>query len=100
MAKIQEDDKARENRDLFQRYADARRDWDVEARDAIDFTLGNHYSSEESEALQSIGQADFTIDRIYAAIDKLKSLKLSSKFKLLPEIISAIIFLSENEDVN
>ena len=74
MAQIKEDNKARENREIFQRYADARRDWDVEARDAIDFTLGNHYSSEESEVLQSIGQADFTIDRIYAAIDKLKSL--------------------------
>ena len=74
MAQIKEDQKAKDNREIFQRYADARKDWDVEARDAIDFTLGNHYSSEESEILQSIGQADFTIDRIYAAIDKLKSL--------------------------
>jgi len=81
MAQIQEDDKARDNREIFQRYADARRDWDVEARDAIDFTLGNHYTSEESEILQSIGQADFTIDRIYAAIDKLKSLMTSRPVK-------------------
>ena len=44
MSRIKEDDKARENREIFQRYAEARRDWDVEARDAIDFTLGNHYS--------------------------------------------------------
>jgi hypothetical protein len=81
MSKIQEDSKARENREIFQRYAEARRDWDVEARDAIDFTLGNHYTSEESEILQSIGQADFTIDRIYAAIDKLKSLMTSRPVK-------------------
>jgi len=81
MSQIKEDSKARENREIFQRYADARRDWDVEARDAIDFTLGNHYSDEESEILQSIGQADFTIDRIYAAIDKLKSLMTSRPVK-------------------
>ena len=49
MAQIKEDQKAKDNREIFQRYADARKDWDVEARDAIDFTLGNHYSSEESE---------------------------------------------------
>tara|TARA_R100001463_G_scaffold8967_1_gene27045 strand:- start:3255 stop:5255 length:2001 start_codon:yes stop_codon:yes gene_type:complete len=81
MSKIQEDSKARENREIFKRYAEARRDWDVEARDAIDFTLGNHYTAEESEILQSIGQADFTIDRIYAAIDKLKSLMTSRPVK-------------------
>jgi hypothetical protein len=81
MAQIKEDQKARDNRELFQRYADARRDWDVEARDAIDFTLGNHFTAEESDVLQSIGQADFTIDRIYAAIDKLKSLMTSRPVK-------------------
>ena len=81
MPRIKEDDKARENREIFQRYAEARRDWDVEARDAIDFTLGNHYTEEESEVLQSVGQADFTIDRIYAAIDKLKSLMTSRPVK-------------------
>tara|TARA_R100001015_G_C4631428_1_gene193917 strand:+ start:1694 stop:3709 length:2016 start_codon:yes stop_codon:yes gene_type:complete len=71
---IKEDDKARINREIFRKYADARKDWDINAREAIDFTLGNHFTAEESEVLQSIGQADFTIDRIYAAIDKLKSL--------------------------
>mgnify|MGYP003110528504 FL=1 len=81
MSRIKEDNKARENREIFQRYAEARRDWDVEARDAIDFTLGNHYTAEESEVLQSVGQADFTIDRIYAAIDKLKSLMTSRPVK-------------------
>ena len=78
---IQEDQKAKDNRELFRRYADARKDWDIEARDAIDFTLGNHYTTQESDALQSIGQADFTIDRIYAAIDKLKSLMTSRPVK-------------------
>ncbi len=78
---IKEDDKARLNREIFRKYADARKDWDVNAREAIDFTLGNHFTAEESEVLQSIGQADFTIDRIYAAIDKLKSLMTSRPVK-------------------
>jgi hypothetical protein len=78
---IREDDKARLNREIFRKYADARKDWDVNAREAIDFTLGNHFTAEESEVLQSIGQADFTIDRIYAAIDKLKSLMTSRPVK-------------------
>tara|TARA_R100001594_G_scaffold55465_1_gene89075 strand:+ start:5972 stop:7957 length:1986 start_codon:yes stop_codon:yes gene_type:complete len=81
MSNIKEDQKAKDNRELFRKYADSRKDWDVEARDAIDFTLGNHYSTEESNILQSIGQADFTIDRIYAAIDKLKSLMTSRPVK-------------------
>jgi len=74
---IKEDKAARLNREIFRNYADARKDWDISAREGIDFTLGNHFTSEESETLQSIGQADFTIDRIYAAIDKLKSLMTS-----------------------
>tara|TARA_Y100000401_G_scaffold89367_1_gene74900 strand:+ start:2748 stop:4742 length:1995 start_codon:yes stop_codon:yes gene_type:complete len=78
---VKEDQKARDNRTIFRKYADARRDWDVEARDGIDFTLGNHFTTEESDILQSIGQADFTVDRIYAAIDKLKSLMTSKPVK-------------------
>ena len=39
--------------------------------------MGNHYSTEESEILQSVGQGDFIIDRVYAAVDKLKSLLTS-----------------------
>jgi hypothetical protein len=36
------------------------------------------FRRDESDALQSVGQADFVIDRVYAAVDKLKSL-LTSK---------------------
>ena len=61
-------------KELFRRWRDARQSWDLEARDAVDFVLGNHFTSEESNALSSIGQADFVIDRVYAAVDKLKSL--------------------------
>tara|TARA_R100001082_G_scaffold81342_1_gene48287 strand:- start:1362 stop:3311 length:1950 start_codon:yes stop_codon:yes gene_type:complete len=59
---------------LFRRWRDARQSWDTEARDAVDFVLGNHYTADESNALQAVGQADFVIDRVYAAVDKLKSL--------------------------
>jgi len=62
------------SRDLFRRWSDARQQWDVEARNAVDFVLGNHYTTDESNALASVGQADFVIDRVYAAVDKLKSL--------------------------
>ena len=62
------------SKELFRRWRDARQSWDLEARDAVDFVLGNHFTSEESNALSSIGQADFVIDRVYAAVDKLKSL--------------------------
>jgi len=72
-----EHDEAQKNRELWRRWRDARSDWEVEARDAIDFSLGNHYSSEESDMLQSVGQGDFIIDRVYAAVDKLKSLLTS-----------------------
>jgi len=62
------------SRELFRRWSDARRQWEAEARNAVDFVLGNHYTAEESSALQAVGQADFVIDRVYAAVDKLKSL--------------------------
>ena len=58
-------------------WKDARADWDTEARDSIDFFLGNHYTQEESDALRAVGQGDFVIDRVYAAIEKLKSLLTS-----------------------
>jgi len=58
-------------------WRDARADWDIESRDSVDFFLGNHYSQEESEALRAVGQGDFVIDRVYAAIEKLKSLLTS-----------------------
>ena len=58
-------------------WRDARSDWDTEARESIDFFLGNHYSQEESDALRAVGQGDFVIDRVYTSIEKLKSLLTS-----------------------
>ena len=62
---------------MWKRWRDARSEWDIEARDAVDFVLGNHYTEEESAALSAVGQGDFIIDRVYAAVDKLKSLLTS-----------------------
>ena len=39
-------------RELFRRWRDGREQWDAEARNAVDFTLGNHYSTDESDAWQ------------------------------------------------
>jgi len=76
MAQYEESNKSKPQitKELFRRWRDARQTWDLEARDAVDFVLGNHFSAEESNALASVGQADFVIDRVYAAVDKLKSL--------------------------
>ena len=54
-------------------WKDARADWDTEARDSVDFFLGNHYTQEESDALRAVGQGAFVIDRGYGAIEKIKS---------------------------
>ena len=76
MAQYEESNKSKPQitKELFRRWRDARQTWDLEARDAVDFVLGNHFTAEESNALSSVGQADFVIDRVYAAVDKLKSL--------------------------
>ena len=65
------------NKQLWQSWRDSRVNWDTESRDSIDFFLGNHYSQEESEALRAVGQGDLVIDRVYAAVEKLKSLLTS-----------------------
>lgn len=62
---------------MWRSWRDSRTAWDVEAREAIDFFLGNHYTQDESNALRAVGQADFIIDRVYAAVEKLKSLLTS-----------------------
>jgi hypothetical protein len=64
---------AKENQELHRRYKDARSDWEIEARNDIDFYHGNHFTTEESNELQSRNQADVAMDRISPAIEKLKS---------------------------
>jgi len=47
-------DKTERSRELWRRWRDARIEWDAEARDSIDFVLGNHYTEAESDALQAV----------------------------------------------
>ena len=67
------DPKALNNKELFERYRDSRESWDTEARKDLDFYLGNHFTADESDELQSRNQADIPMDRISPAVEKLKS---------------------------
>ena len=67
------DPRALINKELFKRYRDARDSWDVQARKDLDFYLGNHFTTDESDELQSRNQADIPMDRISPAVEKLKS---------------------------
>ena len=63
------DPRAEYNQDLYRRWRDARADWDSEARKDVDFYLGNHFTSSESDELKSRNQADVPMDRISPAVD-------------------------------
>ena len=67
------DPKALYNEELFKRWRDARDSWDSQARKDLDFYLGNHFTTDESDELQSRNQADIPMDRISPAVEKLKS---------------------------
>ncbi len=70
---IQIDERAKMNQEIFRNYRDARSNWDNEARIDMDFYLGNHFTSEESDELSSRNQADIPMDRVSPAVEKLKS---------------------------
>ena len=65
---IKEDFRAKEIRELFDRWSNAREDWDVAAREDIDFYLGNHFSADEADELSSRNQSAVPMDRLYSAI--------------------------------
>ena len=73
MAKIEKDTRAEYNEQLFRDWRDARVDWEEEARKDIDFFLGNHFTSDESDELQARNQADVPMDRTSAAVEKFKA---------------------------
>ena len=83
---IQEDPRAKTNRELYRRYRDARSDWDTEARNDIDFFYGNHFSSNEVDELESRNQAAVPMDRCGPAVEKLKAMLTSSApaFTVIP----------------
>jgi len=77
MSKMDKDIRAEQNQELFRNWSDARQDWDTEARKDIDFYLGNHFTSDESDELQSRNQADVPMDRVSSAVEKFKAVLTS-----------------------
>ena len=71
------DNRALENQQLFDRYKDDRGAWELDARQDVDFYLGNHFSKSESQELASRNQADVPMDRISPAVERLKSMLTS-----------------------
>ncbi len=71
---IQEDIRVKEIRQLWDRWSDARQDWDTQAREDIDFYLGNHFSEQEMDALAERNQSAMPIDRLYSAIEQFKAI--------------------------
>ena len=62
---------------MYRDWRDARADWDTEARNDIDFYLGNHFTESESDELSSRNQADIPMDRVASAIEKFKAVLTS-----------------------
>ena len=71
---IKETNTVRQIKELHRRWTDARKEWDNDARNDIDFYLGNHFSAEELDALQSRNQSSMPIDRLYSAIEQFKAI--------------------------
>ena len=71
---IQEDIRVKEIRELWDRWSDARKDWDIQAREDIDFYLGNHFTDDEMNALAERNQSAMPIDRLYSAIEQFKAI--------------------------
>ena len=74
---IQEDIRVKEVRELFDRWKNARVDWDTAAREDIDFYLGNHFTASEVDELDSRNQSSMPMDRLYAAIEQFKAIVTS-----------------------
>ena len=67
---VNEDIRVKEIKELWRRWSDARKNWDIQAREDIDFYLGNHYSEQEIADLAERNQTSMAMDRL------LNSLKL------------------------
>jgi hypothetical protein len=71
---IQEDNRVKEIRELWRRWLDARKEWEIQAREDIDFYLGNHFSQQEQDELDSRNQSSVPLDRLYSAIEQFKAI--------------------------
>ena len=71
---INQDKRAEEIKERWRRWFDARADWDTQAREDIDFYLGNHFTDAEAKELAERNQMGLPIDRLYAAIEQFKAI--------------------------
>ena len=53
---IQQDKRTEEIKERWRRWFDARSDWDTQAREDIDFYLGNHFTDAEAQELSERNQ--------------------------------------------
>ena len=74
---IPENNRTKELKERWRRWYDARKDWDIQAREDIDFYLGNHYTSSEAKVLSERNQSNTPIDRLYSAIEQFKAIMTS-----------------------
>jgi len=83
---IEADKKAIYTKELWDRWHDARKEWEDHAREDIDFYLGNHFSENESDELESRNQSNIPLDRLYSAIEQFKAIITSKppKFSAIP----------------
>ena len=71
---IEQDKRAEEIKERWKRWFDARSEWDIQAREDIDFYLGNHFTDREAQELAERNQMGLAIDRLYAAIEQFKAI--------------------------
>ena len=83
---IEADKKAIYTKELWDRWHDARKEWEDHAREDIDFYLGNHFSESEASELESRNQSSIPLDRLYSAIEQFKAIITSKppKFSAVP----------------
>ena len=83
---IPEDKRTTEIKERWRRWFNARSDWDTQAREDIDFYLGNHYSADEANTLAERNQSNTPMDRLYSAIEQFKAIMTSKppKFSAVP----------------
>ena len=83
---LKEDKLATEVKEQYQKWLDSRKDWDTQAREDIDFYLGNHFNQEEMDMLAERNQASMPMDRLYGAIEQFKAIITSKppKFSSVP----------------
>ena len=83
---IPEDNRTKELKERWRRWHDARSDWDTQAREDIDFYLGNHYTAAEANVLAERNQSNTPVDRIYSAIEQFKAIMTAKppKFSAVP----------------